>query len=462
MNQPDDYTALVKQYGIAIAREEAPLAALRSAILEAFGTIEGHEPDVARLADAEGIPLKDDFADLAQYTALARKEAADKLARVKALEEARAARGILDEYAVNLEAGNLPSDPKMIDAAGRIADQLADLAAPEAAAIRPAVFADYFNARITWKPERDFRPHLFKELPFPPGTVSYIGARTARGKSAVLVNLAREALLQGRRALYVSLELSPSQIFDRLILSTAKASHPTLDAPEEILRTLYGVMRNYSAELIHEGKSPFADAMVNAMGSIRGDSEAGKLAVLDVRGSNLAAILAAIRERTEENDLVLLDYIQRLPASERNGAATEGWERMKAVSDEVVNTATARNVVLIAAAQFNRVGSATKDTDDTFTEANFRESGDIEQDAHNAIGIGWKSDKKTRFYEILKAREAAGTGDAFELEWSGAFQYMAATKEHYQPPTPPIKTPRRAPPKNDGKTAAAVKRGSPR
>ena len=104
---------------------------------------------------------------------------------------------------------------------------------------------------------------------------------------------------------------------------------------------------------------------------------------------------------------------------------------MKAVSDDVINAAVSTNVVLIAAAQFNRQG-ATPGQDDTFSDASFRESGDLEQDAHNAIGLGWTADKQGRFYEVLKAREAAGTGEAYRLDWSGAFQYMANTGNRYQ------------------------------
>ena len=88
-------------------------------------------------------------------------------------------------------------------------------------------------------------------------------------------------------------------------------------------------------------------------------------------------------------------------------------------------------------AQFNREG-ATKGNeskhDDRFSDASFRESGDLEQDAHNAIGLGWTADTKGRFYEVLKARESSGTGDAYRLEWDGAFQYFANSGEKYTAP----------------------------
>ena len=295
--------------------------------------------------------------------------------------------------------------------------------------ILPASFDDYFTARVEWDPKLDFRPQLFGALPFPRGTVSYVGARTARGKSAVLVNLAREALLQGRRAVYITLELSPAQLFDRFILSTAKASSAEDLHSSEPLKELYSVLKA-SQGRAGPGDTAFSRAVSPAMAEIRAAVAGDRLAVLDVRGAPLSSILSIIRRGAKAGDVVLLDYIQRLPS--KSGAASEGYERMKAVSDEVINATVASSAVLIAAAQFNRQGTAPGQ-DDAFSDASFRESGDLEQDAHNAIGLGWTADKKGRFYEVLKARESAGTGDTLKLEWDGAFQYLKNTGERYIP-----------------------------
>jgi len=352
----------------------------------------------------------------------------DAAAHVRKLREAATRRRlapVLRDAAGALEAGG-----SIADISTSIELGLHDVATG-GHGIAPASFFDYFNARVDWDPRRDFRPPLFNLLPFPRGTVSYIGARTARGKSAVLVNLAREALLRRGRAVYISLELSPAQLFDRFILSTARAAAGESLRSEKPLPELYAIMKAHRehGELI-QTETIFSRAILPAMDEIRSAAQEDRLSILDARGYNLAAILSAIRTKANEGDLVLLDYIQRLPS--KNEAASEGYERMKAVSDAVINATVSRNVVLIAAAQFNRQGAAPGQ-DDTFSDASFRESGDLEQDAHNAIGIGWTADKKGRFYEVLKAREAAGTGDAFKLNWDGAFQYLANTGERYVP-----------------------------
>lgn len=50
----------------------------------------------------------------------------------------------------------------------------------------------------------------------PPGDVLMVGASTGRGKSQILVNIAREAVLHGFKVLYVSVEMSEESIEDRL------------------------------------------------------------------------------------------------------------------------------------------------------------------------------------------------------------------------------------------------------
>ncbi|MDR1104633.1 MAG: hypothetical protein LBK92_04760, partial [Endomicrobium sp.] len=68
--------------------------------------------------------------------------------------------------------------------------------------------------------------------------------------------------------------------------------------------------------------------------------------------------------------------------------------------------------------------------DDKFDDASFRESGDIEQDAHNAIGIGWKANKQDRFYQILKTREDARQGKKANIEFIGEYSYMKKIEEY--------------------------------
>ena len=111
---------------------------------------------------------------------------------------------------------------------------------------------------------------------------------------------------------------------------------------------------------------------------------------------------------------------------------SDSFRRVQAISYDVVNTAAASNTVIIAGAQFNRLGG-TDGLGDQFDDQSFREAGDIEQDAHNAIGIGWKTDKQGRFYEVLKTREDKKQGTLFELDFAGEYSYMTQASQIYRP-----------------------------
>jgi hypothetical protein len=136
-----------------------------------------------------------------------------------------------------------------------------------------------------------------------------------------------------------------------------------------------------------------------------------------------------MKAQGEAGALILLDYIQKMPP--KGGADADSFRRVQAISYDVVNAAAATNAVIIAGAQFNRLGG-TDGLGDVFTDESFRECGDLEQDAHNAIGIGWQTDKRGRFYEILKTREDQRQGMLFEIDFNGAYSFMDQGDQIYR------------------------------
>ncbi|MDR0977977.1 MAG: hypothetical protein LBL71_02950, partial [Endomicrobium sp.] len=95
---------------------------------------------------------------------------------------------------------------------------------------------------------------------------------------------------------------------------------------------------------------------------------------------------------------------------------------------DLLEAAVRTKAIIISAAQFVRSGNKGTGRDN-FSEESFRECGDIEQDAHNAIGIGWKNDKEERFIEILKTREDRKQSKEYEIEFNGSYSYMAIGEE---------------------------------
>jgi len=331
-------------------------------------------------------------------------------------------------YQNNLSRGVSPIAPDMAELAADISKEAAILGAAKSELSRLGSFADYIRECIEYYPDRDFAPALFDKLAFPDGTVSYIGARPMRGKTTVMVNLAREAITseKPRKTIFISLEMSRKQILNKLILSTAYAMSTGQD--REYLKTrprpqtdLYHFYKGQDMEGERAQVETFREYVKIAMDRV--NAAYNKLFLhYDGRGAKFTDIINLIKGNADSGTLVLLDYIQRMPnipGKERE----DNYLRVKWISDEIVNAAVFSNSVIISGAQFNR-GTFTEGQPDKFDDTSFRESGDLEQDGHNAIGIGWEADLKTRFFKLIKTREDDGSGKTFFIDFVGAYSYM--------------------------------------
>jgi replicative DNA helicase len=289
---------------------------------------------------------------------------------------------------------------------------------------------------------KELHLELFGELAFPAGTVSYIGARTGRGKSSVLVNIAREALFKEnnkvRKVIFITLEMSRRQILNKLILSRAyegdgellkNAPYPNreidgiIGADEN--KDIGGDEGNEKFKEFKEFRSKILEARNDVYKSIREK----KFILFDGREKTESKIMNFIVANGKDEAIVLIDYVQKIPP--KDGTDKDSYRRVQAISNDLQYTAAKSNTVIISAAQFVRSGAA-KDggtKGDQFSEESFRECGDLEQDAHNAIGIGWEADKKSRFYEILKTREDDKQGDKYNIDFVGAYSYMKRGEE---------------------------------
>jgi hypothetical protein len=269
---------------------------------------------------------------------------------------------------------------------------------------------DYVNDMENFDTDKGFCPKLFDKLSFPNGTLSYIGARTGRGKTSALANLAREALFLDKpyKVLFVTLEMSCKDILNKLILSKVYNDKAHDDNfKKSITSTNPSVSLN---PLDYKEQKDEICKFINKE----------NLILADARGVSERKIINLINNTCDQNTVVLIDYVQRIPAKEKEGSDT--YRKVQVISSDLQNATAKTNAVIISAAQFSRASS--EDGDDKFNEASFRESGDIEQDAHNAIGIGWMANKQDRFYEIMKTRSDARQGDKFKIEFIGQCSYM--------------------------------------
>lgn len=286
---------------------------------------------------------------------------------------------------------------------GALAEALYEAETVPADRKRYADWEGYVRDCTDYDPSKDFS--LFSEVRCPNGTLSYIGARPGGGKTTMMINLVRDALSQGRRAFFVNLEMSNKQIMTNLILSSMYAAQgETLAAVEHPLSGYYGLFKEGGT-----GSAEFVKARQAAMEALSG-SIGKTLFIYDGIGNTLNGIFMSIRAHTRPGDVVLIDYVQRLPVA----ASSQRYLEIKAASNALLQLAVRNGLVIIAGAQLNR-----KAEDGEASLADFREGGDIEADAHNALAI------ERDYIRVLKAREGE-SGQRVTLDWKKAYCYMQA------------------------------------
>jgi hypothetical protein len=113
-----------------------------------------------------------------------------------------------------------------------------------------------------------------------------------------------------------------------------------------------------------------------------------------------------------------------MPSVDKDGS-TDTYMRVKKISDGVLNAATLTGSIIVSGAQFNRTVTKDYEGNEVVLLTSFRESGDLEQDCHNAIGIGRMAEKGSRYLKMLAAREAMVEDDSYIMDFAGAYSYMA-------------------------------------
>jgi hypothetical protein len=321
---------------------------------------------------------------------------------------------------------------------------------------------------------KNFKPKLFgKEIIFPPGSLSYIGARTGRGKTNSLVNIASEVLFEEadnkKKIVFLTFEMSCKQILNKIILSTTyrnaikddndgevktTENQSTLDDIDNPARELYMLFgKNQYAGWDYKNDEDFTSEYNLFKNKVRESSakilklmNEKKLVLINGYQLKYKKIIDFIKAESSSGTLVLIDYIQKVRVEEKTENA---YAKIQASSAALQQAALSTNAIIISAAQFNRIGTAKdgKQTNvpkgDVFSDESFRECGDLEQDAHNAIGIGLvrtgsdnrgnahnvqtedKSEELVdRFYEVLKTREGGEQGKKYYIKFKGKYSYM--------------------------------------
>jgi hypothetical protein len=238
-----------------------------------------------------------------------------------------------------------------------------------------------------------------------------------------MINIVRETLMlntnteatNGRKILYVNLEMNFRQILDNLHLSCIydfateeerKRFSQLKKAKTAYYRTVNGKEWKDEDWVINEGKSQqpvgenlkqiFETNYRKAEGLIETTMDSGNLKIYDGIGEGLEGVVKEI-EKNPQGTLILLDYMQRLPAPEKFHTAQRYLQIQKS-SAALLKTVIEKQLIVIAGAQLKRE-AVEKGKENTPSMESIRESGDIEQDAHNVVILN------KDYAEMVKARE---------------------------------------------------------
>lgn len=283
------------------------------------------------------------------------------------------------------------------------------------------------------------KKHEVRPLTIPTGTLSYLGAMTHRGKTTALVSIAMDAIRQNAglkaagnpfsKVVFITTEETPEQIFDRMIkaiLYTEQRENKAIFNAytgelngdiDELDERLNAYMQDYEPSLIQAAPKNLREGIFTSFETLQGYLSDELFAIIDHTQQRTFEELIATIKTLDNNSILLLDYIQHCKSPKDNGVNNR-QVIIQGESQTLADIAGQKDLVIIAGGQFNRNGNqkekeADKYKADFLDPTLFRESGDIEQDAHLIIGIGQQSIESDgnggetpprRFYEILKQR----------------------------------------------------------
>lgn len=202
---------------------------------------------------------------------------------------------------------------------------------------------------------------------FRPRCLYVIGARPAKGKSALGMALAANAATHGR-VLFYSLEMSRDELVERLACSRASVK-----------------LRSVREHNLHPEEHA---RLVRAMGEI----EKMDLKIDDEPGQTLVSIRAASRrERTKSKlALIVIDYLQLMTSGKHSDSE---YAELSAMSRDLKLLAGTLDCPILVLSQLNRE-SESQWSDGKPRLHHLRGSGSIEQDADVVLLLSWPKDKQ--------------------------------------------------------------------
>ena len=272
-----------------------------------------------------------------------------------------------------------------------------------------------------------------KPLKFKLGTLSYIGARTYRGKTTAMLSIAMDALHQGKRVYFYTNEETPDQIIMRAIRAQYFAEN---EAAADGNGKLAPIDDDVWVDAVRNHHQNAPGKIHHAIDTVESMLIKKQFTIIDGIAQRTFADIPASLELLDAGDVVLFDYIQHIkkPTLRDIGGGSAEYKVLQFASQKIADIAKSRDLIVIAGAQLNRDAASDKNAEtsndsnfapDKLGEQYFRESGDLEQDADVIIQIGRQllkdgNDPK-RFYQILKQRGSRGDSTVYSITDNAPF-----------------------------------------
>lgn len=220
-----------------------------------------------------------------------------------------------------------------------------------------------------------------------------LAARPGCGKTTLALNIALQMLKEGKRVLFVSLEMSREQISTRLLsLLTGK---PFAELA--------------SGRAFKEDSRTWDD-----IASKTGEIGAYKLDIYDQAGATVDRIL--LDAQSKEYDCVVIDYLGLL--EQRKG--TSRYEKITYISGELKRMARKLGIPILCLAQLNREVEGRNGGEPRLSD--LRDSGSIEQDADAVLLLHSENREDAKDYEgtftkVIVAKNRHGKAGKVDFTW---------------------------------------------
>lgn len=200
---------------------------------------------------------------------------------------------------------------------------------------------------------------------FAPGSLTVLAARPSMGKTALALGIAVNAARAGKRVLYFSLEMTKEELADRLTAAGLGVSTWQLD------------------------KGDVTDEQVSQLGRVIDDLQSLPLHLDDDSDTSLTNVRAkSLAHKLEHGlDLVVVDYLQLVELPRETRAKENRVQEISTISRGLKQLARELAAPVIALSQLNRAVETAPQAIPHLSH--LRESGSIEQDAHNVLML-WR------------------------------------------------------------------------